>query len=299
MPSDLPFPQSSSGKQQSNVEDHEEESASSFPSVSIRSRFVNVKKRARRCCDCFLVMDFEATCEDSVASSSLSREIIDFPCVLLESKTLEVVGEFREFVRPRFSMISDFCSQLTGISAEYVAQHGNDLSEVLLKFAMWLQGFGKIRVCAVTCGDWDLKVQLPAECLYKKLEVPACLRRWINIKKPFCSHYLGQKTGIGMMGMLRRLHIVPEGKHHDGLDDSRNTAKIVKALVEDGAELKVTDELPEATIEIILQSAQKSGSVAVDTSLSRISTPPVASATKTEDSSSFKINLGPQQADSF
>ena len=36
--------------------------------------------------------------------------------------------------------------------------------------------------------------------------------------------------GFGMKTMLRDLHLELEGRHHSGLDDSKNIAKILKTL---------------------------------------------------------------------
>jgi hypothetical protein len=46
----------------------------------------------------YLVMDFEATCEENVRG--WPNEIIEFPAVLIDRISLETVDEFRAFVRP-------------------------------------------------------------------------------------------------------------------------------------------------------------------------------------------------------
>jgi inhibitor of KinA sporulation pathway (predicted exonuclease) len=158
---------------------------------------------------------------------SEAREIIEFPCVLVDARSLTTISEFRSFVRPR-GTVSAFCTSLTGITEADVLP-APPLSEVLVSFTSWLQGlnvlaepYGRPRLCAVTCGDWDLKTQLPSECRAKGLEVPLFLREWINIKHPFCEHYLGKKTGLGLAGMLQRLNIPLEGRHHSGFARSHS-----------------------------------------------------------------------------
>ena len=48
--------------------------------------------------DYMLVVDFEATCADT--SGFCPAEIIEFPSVLLSTRTLEVVDEFQVYVTP-------------------------------------------------------------------------------------------------------------------------------------------------------------------------------------------------------
>ena len=42
--------------------------------------------------DYFIILDFEAQCEEFKTIEP--QEIIEFPCVLLNTKTLEIDGEF-------------------------------------------------------------------------------------------------------------------------------------------------------------------------------------------------------------
>ena len=45
------------------------------------------------------------------------QEIIEFPCLALNTRTLTVDAEFHTFVRPvERPLLTDFCSELTGIT---------------------------------------------------------------------------------------------------------------------------------------------------------------------------------------
>ena len=117
-------------------------------------------------------------------------------------------------------MPSEFCTNLTGITTEQVSNtHG--LGQVLTSFDGLLK-YHKVHIaasvqtimnaldyiCAVTCGDWDLKTQLPEECAAKGLIVPPYLEHLLNVKHPFCTCIIGKKTGLAgyvyMTGMLSR-----------------------------------------------------------------------------------------------
>lgn len=93
----------------------------------------------------------------------------------------------------------------------------------------------------LTCGDWDFKTMLPQQLSLVNaehgLDVSGRLippyNTWINVKRPF-QKQLNARHNIGMAGMLKRLKLNLEGRHHSGIDDCRNILRIVKKLREGG-----------------------------------------------------------------
>lgn len=65
--------------------------------------------------------------------------------------------------------------------------------------------------------------------------LPPPFEHWINIIKSFQKHYRRSK-GAGMAKMLRKLKIPLEGRHHSGIDDCKNIARIVMKMQADGWE---------------------------------------------------------------
>lgn len=59
------------------------------------------------------------------------------------------------------------------------------------------------------------------------------LERWINVKTAYRTHY-NQKNVGGMAAMLKKSGLKLEGRHHSGIDDCENIARIVKKMREDG-----------------------------------------------------------------
>eukprot|EP00118_Oscarella_pearsei_P017186 m.169456 g.169456 ORF g.169456 m.169456 type:complete len:72 (+) comp38997_c1_seq7:72-287(+) len=53
---------------------------------------------SREVYDYFLVLDFEATCDNKIKIDPM--EIIEFPVLLLNSKTLKIEDTFHSYVRP-------------------------------------------------------------------------------------------------------------------------------------------------------------------------------------------------------
>jgi inhibitor of KinA sporulation pathway (predicted exonuclease) len=97
----------------------------------------------------------------------------------------------------------------------------------------------KLNKCIfVTCGNWDLKKALPLYCKYLNIRVPSYFENWCNIKDIFYQFY-GTKGG-GMANMLKILGLELEGKHHSGLDDCYNIAKIAKRICEEGGSFHTT-----------------------------------------------------------
>lgn len=188
-----------------------------------------------------VVLDFEATCDNK--PTKLPQKIIEFPAVVVCAKTGQRIGtsEFHEYVNPH-QPLSQFCNDLTGITQAQV-DAGDPIEVVFLRHLEWLheQGLDPYhsdvhpRWAYVTCGDWDFQTCFPND----SVDGVPCTRRWINIKRPFRT-FTGQKGG-GMTGMLSKLGLSLDGRHHSGIDDTRNIAKIASALIAMGWEPHESD----------------------------------------------------------
>ena len=83
----------------------------------------------------YLVLDFEANCS---ADQVKDHEIIEFPCILIDSKTGSTISEFRSFVKlVNFDKLSDFIKDLTHITDEQV-NTGLSWSDCLKAFQNFL-----------------------------------------------------------------------------------------------------------------------------------------------------------------
>ncbi|KJE88344.1 three prime histone mRNA exonuclease [Capsaspora owczarzaki ATCC 30864] len=71
--------------------------------------------------DYFVVIDYEATCEENASFSTYPHEIIEFPAVVVNARTGEIVHSWRSYVRPVLNpTLTPFCTQLTGITQSQV-----------------------------------------------------------------------------------------------------------------------------------------------------------------------------------
>jgi inhibitor of KinA sporulation pathway (predicted exonuclease) len=66
-------------------------------------------------------VDFEATCDVDGQMPRESMEIIEFPWASLDCRTGEVTHRRQLYCRPEGSDVTPFCTQLTGITPERVA----------------------------------------------------------------------------------------------------------------------------------------------------------------------------------
>ena len=89
--------------------------------------------------------------------------------------------------------------------------------------------------CFATWGDGDIAGTLREELEFKSLSLPPCFDRWINLKNDamFLKHY-GREPRGGLRKCVESIGAVWNGRAHNGLVDSFNTAKIVRHMVQTG-----------------------------------------------------------------
>ena len=182
-----------------------------------------------------VVLDFEAQCRDRPAPAPRPQEIVEFPLVVVDVATRQIVDEFHTYVKPTVHpTLFPFTTTLTGITQEQV-DGGIELDQALAEAATFIAKYndeGK-RCLIVTCGHWDLRTALRAECSFKHFTIPVCFRHWCNIKLLYQSHF-GNPKQQGMDGMLASIGLDLVGRHHSGIDDARNIARIAIRLLNDG-----------------------------------------------------------------
>ena len=192
------------------------------------------------------VIDFEATCDNNKLFGP--PEIIEFPCIQIKTKAFQTVDTFHEYVCPtRNPQLTQFCTELTGISQDTV-ENADTFPIVFQRFQSWLESrTGSSRqqsqnsYAMLCCGDWDLQTMLPSQCKLEGLEVPAYCHRFINVKRTYSS-YMGNKPR-GMMTMVNELGLKATGRHHSGIDDTKNIVSIVQQLALRGCVFEINAEI--------------------------------------------------------
>eukprot|EP00262_Sarcandra_glabra_P008752 TRINITY_DN2245_c0_g1_i1.p1 TRINITY_DN2245_c0_g1~~TRINITY_DN2245_c0_g1_i1.p1 ORF type:complete len:435 (+),score=53.00 TRINITY_DN2245_c0_g1_i1:129-1433(+) len=189
----------------------------------------------------FVVIDFEATCDKE--KNPHPQEIIEFPSVVVNSMSGQLEASFQTYVRPAYHQhLSDFCKDLTGIQQIQV-DRGVPLSEALLMHDKWLEekGIKHKKFAVVTWSNWDCRVMLESECRFKRIRKPHYFNSWINLKVPFNEVFGGVRCNLKEAVQLAGL--AWEGRAHCGLDDARNTARLLATLMRRGSRISITNSL--------------------------------------------------------
>uniref|UniRef100_A0A7C9D0E9 GRF-type domain-containing protein n=1 Tax=Opuntia streptacantha TaxID=393608 RepID=A0A7C9D0E9_OPUST len=189
----------------------------------------------------FVVIDFEATCDKE--KNPHPQEIIEFPSVLVNSRTGQLEDCFQIYVRPTHNqLLTEFCKELTGIQQGQV-DDGVILSEALLMHDRWLEdkGIKHTNFAIVTWSNWDCRVMLESECRFKRIRKPPYFNRWINLKIPFCEVFGGARCNLREAVELAGL--TWEGRAHCGLDDAKNTARLLAHLMHRGFKFSITNTI--------------------------------------------------------
>lgn len=184
------------------------------------------------------ILDFEATCFSNDEVDRNKMEIIEFPSILYKINTndnsYELIDEFHKYVKPTYKpVLTNFCKKLTGIT-QTIVDNSETIDIVYNDHIKWLNTHIKegdnFIIC--TCGAWDLKSILPNEIKNKKLKRHKYYNKFINIKDEF--NYFYNRNVNGMVDMLKILKINLVGKHHSGIDDTRNITSILLHMIKDG-----------------------------------------------------------------
>ena len=168
------------------------------------------------------VVDVEATCWKGRNPDGEKSEIIQVGMVELNSDVRSMW-----MVKPGYSSVSDFCSELTNISV-LQAERGYSFPE----FCNVLRSeYPKLRDCTwASWGDYD-RVQFERNCELYHVRYPFG-RTHINVKNLFALKY-GLKKEIGITKTLIRMGRSFEGRHHDAMDDASNVARVLRVLLGD------------------------------------------------------------------
>ncbi len=144
------------------------------------------------------------------------------------------ISEFAKYVKPVLNpKLSSFCTELTGITQKTV-DSADIFETVYHEHHNWLLEHvpNDANLAFVTVGNWDMQTMLPKEVRNKKLRLYRMYKQFINIKSEF--DYFYKKKSGSMVNMLQQLGIPLSGKHHSGIDDTRNTAQILLRMLDDG-----------------------------------------------------------------
>lgn len=171
------------------------------------------------------VIDVESTCWDNGVPAGQESEIIEIGISTIRTSDLWIDHATHVMVRPEYSSVSTFCTNLTGITREYVDRKGLLLDNAVAW--MWRTFDTKSRIWA-SYGDYD-RSQFQRDCKKKQVEYPFGSRH-INVKTLFAIVY-NLESEVGMDKALEIAGMDLRGRHHSGKDDAENIARILVHLI--------------------------------------------------------------------
>lgn len=174
--------------------------------------------------DKLLVIDLECTCwEGEQAPPDERQDIIEIGVCVFDLKHGKVEDSDGLIVYPTRSRVGPFCERLTGISQAMV-DHG-------LEFAAALEvlraRFGSQERPWASWGNFDRQI-LQAQCRDFGLDYPLGADH-LNLKTLFALKQ-GLPRAIGLYPAMKRAGLAWEGRHHRGVDDARNAARLLACV---------------------------------------------------------------------
>lgn len=172
--------------------------------------------------DKILVFDLELTCWEPLPPPDMSPEIIQIGYCFLNLQTGERSGMDSLYVRPIKSTISEFCTELTGITPKLIkrGQCLPTVSQRLLKLGT------KQYASACYGDDWAC---VNTEC--QKANCNTFLSdEWINVSTLTKLAFNNYKC-IGLRNACEQIDLAWEGEAHRAEWDAWNTAGLLYALL--------------------------------------------------------------------
>ncbi|SFG80916.1 Inhibitor of the KinA pathway to sporulation, predicted exonuclease [Streptomyces mirabilis] len=173
------------------------------------------------------VVDVEATCWAGSQPPGAVSEIIEIGLTVIDLDAGERLARHRILVRPVRSTVSEFCTELTGLTQHEVDQGVSFAEACQLLAAEHRAGTRPW----VSWGDYD-QHQFTRQCQATRTPYPFG-RHHTNAKAVFTEAY-GLRKRPGMAQALEIAGRRLEGRHHRGEDDAWNIAALVLHLSERG-----------------------------------------------------------------
>ncbi|MFJ3222669.1 exonuclease domain-containing protein [Streptomyces sp. NPDC086783] len=178
------------------------------------------------------VIDVEATCWDGQPPPGSVSEIIEIGLTVVDVSARRRVSRHRILVRPARSAVSEFCTELTGLT-QAEAEQGVTFAEAC---RILVQDYEAGERPWASWGEYDRR-QFERQSQADEVAYPfgrPTERTHTNAKAVFAAAY-GLRKKPGMAHALQIAGLPLEGRHHRGEDDAYNIAALVLDLVGRGA----------------------------------------------------------------
>ncbi len=177
-----------------------------------------------------VVIDLEATCpEEDIGDNRVERSnIIEVGAVRLDRRSLEVTASFSELVRPTEYPLTPFITDLTGITAQMLADR-EDFGAVGRRFLEWYGPRNKA-ILAAFGAYYDIPL-LRRDCLAHGIDYSAHIAGGALDIRAVATVWLAERelrtSGLALKDVLAKMGI--DGRTlHRAVDDARAAAAILQ-----------------------------------------------------------------------
>ena len=164
-------------------------------------------------------LDLEMCCWND-GREPRTGEIIEIGLAKVDLEKLEIEKSASYIVKPEHDTVSEFCTELTGHTQRVIDRQGRPLADVL---ATVEKNFGTSNIAYGSWGRDDLVIC--KECNAKGIHYP--FREYINLKTVFHIQNRLKKKRLGHKRAMQMIGLEWEGRHHSGVDDAINLARLV------------------------------------------------------------------------
>lgn len=178
--------------------------------------------------DKIIVIDVESTCWRENTSKQIN-EIIEIGICPIETKSGKVLEPESIIVKPTYSTVSEFCTELTTLTQEDV-DNGISFSDAC---SILINKYDTKRYVWSSYGYFD-RNQFDIQCERENVQYPFSYAH-INIKILFAL-VNSLRRQVGMTEALKILDIPLKGIHHRGGDDAQNIAQIFSRILFKGVD---------------------------------------------------------------
>ncbi|MGB7338475.1 MAG: 3'-5' exonuclease [Phototrophicaceae bacterium] len=174
--------------------------------------------------DTLLIIDLEATCwkKHKNPEGEIS-EIIEIGICEYHLPSATIRHQKGILVQPTESQVSPFCTALTTITPQLLADEGLSFIEACAILQAEYQADNRLWL---SWGNYDRRMMI-SQCERRNILYPLSDYH-CNLKNLFANFYSNR---LGLKAALDKIKLDLQGTHHRGVDDAVNIARILQFLI--------------------------------------------------------------------
>lgn len=176
---------------------------------------------SKRRMDVINVIDVEATCWPGKADRRDEMEIIEIGNCQLDTRTEIVTRGKSVIIKPTHSEVSEFCTTLTGHTAESLERDGYEFYYAVEEFRLRMK---TQKYLWASWGDFDRHI-FERQCAREDVRYPFGPTHF-NVKALYAL-MTGRRKQPSLLEAVEELGWKFEGRPHNGQDDTNNIARVL------------------------------------------------------------------------